>query len=286
MSVWAWMEFKTNDTVIAIEFMDKGLCNLWFRYWLFFGVFLFPLMTATHSLAENTVETPPFRAWWPIVNKELEAGTRGFVTQDDDPVKDNQGLQKYGFGVGFTDRFFVELEGHLKRREDGHYHFSAYEIESRFEITQTKAFNEIPNLVDVGVLVGLKLPKYSGDAYEMEARLLLYKRAGPIRTTFNLIFEQEFGNNNSQQLEVAYANQIRYRLTPNVQPGVEFFGRFGEVGSFSYSNGQHNFGPGVFGFIELSDGFSLKYEFTYLVGISGPTPSQTFKWLTEFEHKF
>ena len=26
--------------------------------------------------AEQPTESPPFRAWWPIVNKELEAGTR------------------------------------------------------------------------------------------------------------------------------------------------------------------------------------------------------------------
>ncbi len=258
------------------------MLNTRYLYWyLLIFVFL-----PTHSLAESSSESPPFRAWWPIVNKEIETGTRGFVTKDEDSSKDNIGLQKYGFGIGFTDRFFVELEGHLKRQQDGHYHFDAYEIESRFEITDTKAFNETPNLVDVGFLFGVKLPKSDQDAYEIETRLLLYKRAGPIRTTFNLILEQEFGNDNSQQLEIAYANQIRYRLTPNIQPGLEFFGRFGELGSLSYSNGQHIFGPGVFGFIELSEGFSLKYEFTYLFGISDPAANQTIKWLTEFEYKF
>ena len=107
--------------------------------------------------AEQPTESPPFRAWWPIVNKELEAGTRGFVTKDSSPEKNNLGKQKYGLGVGFTDRFYVEVEGHLKKGMDGRNHFNAIEIESRYEFTDTKAFNETANPIDIGLLVGMKL---------------------------------------------------------------------------------------------------------------------------------
>ncbi len=241
---------------------------------------------STISFSNAKTESPPFRAWWPIVNEELEFGTRGYATKDSDPKKNNLGKQKYGLGVGFTDQFFVELEGHIKRQPDGHFHFDAYEIETRYEFTDTKAFNELANFVDIGLLVGLKTPKKDMDAYEVETRLLLYKRAGPIRTTLNLIFEKEFGNGHSEEVEVAYASQVRYRLTTNIQPGFELFGRFGEVTHLSYRRNQHIFGPGVFGFFELFDNFSLKYEFTYLLGISGPAPASTIKWLTEVEYKF
>ena len=236
--------------------------------------------------AEQPTESPPFRAWWPIVNKELEAGTRGFVTKDSSPEKNNLGKQKYGLGVGFTDRFYVEVEGHLKKGMDGRNHFNAIEIESRYEFTDTKAFNETANPIDIGLLVGMKLPKKPADSYEFESRLLLYKRAGRLRNTFNFIIEKEFGNGESGQIEVGYANQFRYKLTPNIQPGLEFFGRFGKLGDLSYSKQQHNLGPGVFGFIPVKNGISLKYEFAYLFGTTEPAPNKTLKWLTEFEYRF
>ncbi len=236
--------------------------------------------------AEQSNESPPFRAWWPIVNKELEAGTRGFATKDSAPKKNNLGKQKYGFGVGFTDRFFVEVEGHLKKSSDGHNQFSAIEIESRYEFTDTKAFDETANPIDIGLLVGIKLPKKRTDSYELESRLLLYKRAGRFRNTFNFIIEKEIGNGESDQIEVGYANQFRYKLTPNIQPGLEIFGRFGKLGNLSYSKQQHNLGPGIFGFIPIKDGISLKYEYTYLLGMTESAPNRTLKWLTEFEYRF
>ena len=249
----------------------------------FIALFILPTSIV---FSEELTESPPFRAWWPIVNKEVEAGTRGFATKDSELQKNNVGKQKYGFGVGFTDRFFVEVEGHLKKGADGQNHFNAFEIESRYEFTDTKAFDETPNLIDVGLLVGIKLPKKRTDSYELESRLLLYKRSGRLRNTFNFIIEKEFGNGKSDQVEVGYANQFRYKLTPNIQPGLEFFGRFGEIGDLSYTKQQHNLGPGIFGFIPVKDGVSLKYEFTYLFGMTEPAPNKTLKWLTEFEYRF
>ena len=124
---------------------------------------------------------------------------------------------------------------------DGRNHFNAIEIESRYEFTDTKAFNETANPIDIGLLVGMKLPKKPADSYEFE--LLLYKRAGRLRNTFNFIIEKEFGNGESGQIEVGYANQFRYKLTPNIQPGLEFFGRFWQTQDLSYSKQQHNLGP-------------------------------------------
>ena len=169
----------------------------------------------------NAAEAPPFRARWPIVNMELEVGARGFNTFDENSNLDGASKERYGFGVGVNDWFFFEIEGEYEKESGGTRKFKAYEIDSRFELTKTKAFNEEPNLVDIGISLGLSAPDDSDDAYEIESRLLLYKRVGPWRGTGNIVVEQEFENSSDSGLELAYAGQLRYRLTPNIQPGFD-----------------------------------------------------------------
>ena len=234
----------------------------------------------------NAAEAPPFRARWPIVNLELEAGARGFKTFDEDSSLDGASKQRYGLGVGVTDWFFFEIEGEYKKEPGGSRKFKAYEIDSRFEITKTKAFNEKPNPVDIGISLGFSAPDDSDDAYEIESRLLLYKRIGPWRGTGNIVIEQEFGNSSSSGLELAYAGQVRYRVTPNIQPGFEVFGKFGEFDDMAVGNEQHKIGPGVFGFVELDENIAIKYEFSWLFGYTEATPENSLKWLFEFEYKY
>ena len=231
-------------------------------------------------------EAPPFRAWWPIVNLEVEAGARGFSAFDSDASKDGEQKQKRGFGAGITDWLFLEFETIYVQNAGQSLELTAYELGSRIELTETKAFNEAPNVVDVGLLFGLSLPESGADPYEIESGLLLYKRKGPWRLTGNLLWEKEFGNSNSGDVELGYAGQIRYRVTPKLQPGVEFFGRFCPVGDLSPNEEQQKAGPGLFGFLEVTEGISLKYELSWLVGYTSPTPNHSLKWLFEFEYKY
>ena len=247
---------------------------------------IFSLWSASFALSTENAEAPPFRAWWPIVIVEIEAGGRGFHAIDGDADKDGKSKQRYGFGAGVTDWLFFEFEGEYEKKPGGSLVFAAYEIESRIELTETKAFNEEPNPVDVGLLFGVSVPDDGANAYEMESRLLLYKRAGPWRGTGNIIIEQEFGNSRSGTLEAAYAIQLRYRLTPKLQPGFEAFGRLGRINALSISDQQQKFGPGMFGFVEIKDDVSLKYEISWLFGLTGPAPAHSFKWLAEFEYKY
>ena len=234
----------------------------------------------------NAAESPPFRARWPIINMELEVGARGFHTFDENSNLDGASKERYGFGVGVNDWFFFEIEGEYEKESGGTRKFKAYEIDSRFELTKTKAFNEKPNLVDIGISLGLSAPDDSDDSYEIESRLLLYKRVGPWRGTGNIVVEQEFENSSNSGLELAYAGQLRYRLTPNIQPGFEAFGRFGEIDDIALGNEQHKIGPGVFGVVEFDDSYGFKYELSWLLGYTDSTPDNSVKWLIELEYKY
>ena len=58
--------------------------------------FVVGLMVSALLLSEEglTAEAPPFRAWWPIVNQEVEAGGRGFHAFDSDGSKDGDQKRK------------------------------------------------------------------------------------------------------------------------------------------------------------------------------------------------
>jgi len=231
-------------------------------------------------------EAPPFRARWPMINQEIEIGTRGFKTFDDEKSMDGATKERYGFGMGVTDSFFFEIEGEYEREAEEKRKFTTYEIDTRYELTKTKGWNEKPNDIDIGISLGVSFPDNSKDAYEIESRLLLYKNFGVWRSTGNIILEQEFENSSESGLEIAYAGQLRYRLTPNIQPGVEAFGRFGELDDIAMGNEQHQIGPGVFGFVEFDDNYGFKYELGWLFGYTDSTPDNTLKFLIEFEYKY
>ena len=272
------MQYSRIYGVVMLRFVRSGAI-ISVVVALFLSMIAFPF-----SL--KAAESPPFRAWWPIVNLEVEAGGRGFYTVDGDRRRDGESKQRYGFGAGVSDSLFFELEGEYTKSPGGSLEFEAYELESRVELTKTKAFNEAPNPVDVGLLFGISVPQDGGDAYEAESRLLLYRRVGPWRSTGNVIVAKEFGNSRSGEFEFAYAGQLRYRLTRNIQPGFEAFGRFGTVDELSITDQQHKVGPGVFGFIEIKDDVALKYEVSWLFGVTGPTPAHSLKWLAEFEYRY
>ena len=246
---------------------------------LFFLVF-------KETLSAFAAEAPPFRARSPMINKEIEIGTRGFKTFDDEESLDGIRKERYGVGMGVTDSFFFEIEGEYEKKAGGNRKFDAYEIDTRFELTKTKDWNEKPNDIDVGFSLGISIPKDSDDAYEIESRLLLYKNFGVWKSTGNIVFEQEFENSTDSGLEIAYAGQLRYRLTANIQPGVEVFGRLGELNDIAIGNEQHQIGPGVFGFFELNDNYGFKYELGWLIGYTDVTPENTAKFLIEFEYKY
>jgi len=240
----------------------------------------------TEIFSAFSAEAPPFRARWPMINEEIEVGTRGFKTFDDKSSLDGARKERYGFGMGVTDSFFFEVEGEYEKELGESKKFEAYEIDTRYEITTTKDWNEKPNDIDVGVSLGLSFPDDSDNAYEVESRLLLYKNFGVWKSTGNIVLEQEFGNSSDSGLEIAYAGQLRYRLTTNIQPGLEVFGRLGELNDIAIGNEQHKIGPGVFGFFEFNDNYGFKYELAWLKGYTEVTPDDTLKFLIEFEYKY
>ena len=77
------------------------------------------LLVFKETLSAFAAEAPPFRARWPMINKEIEFGTRGFKTFDDKESLDGVRKERYGFGMGVTDSFFFEIEGEYEKEAGG-----------------------------------------------------------------------------------------------------------------------------------------------------------------------
>ena len=89
-----------------------------------------------------------------------------------------------------------------------------------------------------------------------------------------------------------WAIGVSLRWTAPLSPYSEYstrsvaFGRLGEIDDVSTKDQQQKLGPGVFGFLEIKDDVAVKYEISWLFGLSQLTPDHSIKWLVEFEYKY
>lgn len=240
----------------------------------------------TSSVVSFTANAPPFTVLSPIINSGVELGINGFYAVDPNANKDGWRKQRHQFVSGITDWISLEFETVHEKKPGTNFKLLQYEMASRIKLTETKTSIETPNPLDLGIRLGISVPNTGSGPYEMDSRLLLYKQAGPWRATGNFILENEFGISRSGGVKLAYANQVRYWITPNIQPGIQMFGRLGKLNNLSISREQHKAGPGVFGFFGLNRGIGVKYELSWLFGFSGPTPNHSLKSLLKFEYLY
>ncbi len=214
-----------------------------------------------------------------IVPGEIEIETRGIVTHDSNPAKDDERKLKIGIGTSLTDWWYIELEGEWEKGAQGHTEFEASALENIFQLLDQGRY-----WLDAGLLVEYEQAAASAGADKIEYGALLQKEVGPTINTANLVFENKIGNNGSGSTEFEYAWQTRWRCRREFTPGFEAFGKLGEVGNILPSSQQeHMIGPAIFGDIKLGARSKIKYELGYLIGLTGETPDGSVRWLLEYE---
>ena len=81
-----------------------------------------------------------------------------------------------------------------------------------------------PNIQPIGLTLYLE-PRYSGDEFELEEKIILQKNFGEKWTTaFNVVFEQEWefeSGGTERELTLELAAGVSYRLSPHWAVGVE-----------------------------------------------------------------
>jgi len=142
-------------------------------------------------------------------------------------------------------------------------------------------FNKGDHFFDPAIYLEYYIPsKEYKDYEELEIRLIFEKDIGNFIFDLNPMFEKKTsGSKPDEGLEFNYAMGLYYKKYRAIQPGIEYYGKYGEISHFKDFNAQRHiifptidlrFGPGFhwhvgigFGLSNASDDVTVKSIFSY-----------------------
>ncbi len=220
--------------------------------------------------ADNKIYSPY------VEQGEFELEQRGHVT--------NKRKQKHKLeiGYGITSRWYSGIYGEWEKNPGGKLEYEATSWENIFQLTEQGKY-----WWDVGLYLEYEHAKAPSAANKIETKLLLEHPGAKFTHTANIILEREVGRNASNDTEFAFYWRTKYRWKKTLEPAIELYSKFGELGNTgNFDSQKHLLGPVLAGSVQIGDKSKIKYEFGYLVGLSDAAADSTWKWLLEFEMYF
>jgi hypothetical protein len=135
--------------------------------------------------------------------------------------------------------------------------------------------------VDVGLLAEYE-HTFGAGPDEIKIGPIFEKEIGRTVATLNLVFEREVGSGASDETELDYRWQVRWRGNESLEFGVQGFGGLGEVDHLG-DDTSHSVGPALFGVKRLKNGDKLAYDAAVLAGINDAAPDMTVRVSLEYE---
>lgn len=198
---------------------------------------------------------------------ELEVELRGVHVIDDDFGREGDSTMKIGVGYGAGARWFVEgyLEVEDTRGENPE--IEAYELENRFQLTEQGEY-----FADFGLLVEVEKVREL-DIIELKGGPLIQKDFGNWTGKANLLVERQFGDDKTEdEWEFFGRAQLKYRLSPAFEPGIEYHGD-------EYTHAVGLVGMGLIG----SGRGRVMWLLGAYAGLDDDTPDTQVRWELEFE---
>lgn len=194
---------------------------------------------------------------------ELEIEARG-VHQFDDEDKHKI---KTGAGYGINSVWFMEGYVITEQETGNKTRVEAVELENKFQLTEQGQY-----WVDIGLLTELE-KVLDEDVWEFKAGPLVQKQIKNWVVTANFFLEKKFGpDTTDSEVELLGSAQLKYRLSPTLEPAVEYYG----------DEETHAIGPVLLGKNRWGK-TPVKWELGVLKGLNGETSDYTFRWLLELE---
>jgi FTR1 family protein len=216
------------------------------------------------------------KVYSPIVEGgEAEVEFRGHFDFDSDTAVDGGQLYKATFGYGVTDRWFSELIVEYEVDGAGGSQIAAYEWENVFQFTEQGEY-----WADWGLLAELVIERNGPNKLEF-GPLMAHEFGANMLMNFNLVFEREFGSGASSETGVEYQWDLRWRGNPQFEPGIQMYGKFGDLDDISLDNRQH-IGPAFFGVVDHDNGH-WRYDAALLFGLNGASADTIFRFQVEYE---
>ena len=198
-----------------------------------------------------------------VYQGEMEVEARGVHQFDDE----NAHKVKMGVGYGVNSAWFVEGYAIVEQETGSSSKVEAVELENKFQLTEQGQY-----AVDVGLLTELE-KSIDEDVWEFKAGPLLQKQIRDWVATVNFFMEKKFGSDaTDSKVEFLGAAQLKYRLSPSLEPAVEYYG----------DEETHAIGPVLLGKHRWGK-VPVKWELGVLKGLNGDAADINFRWLLELE---
>lgn len=237
------------------------------------------LVVAIGMSCSNSTPAHAFDVDTPYVEQGMaEIELKNRWDSDNRASEDNFRQHVLGVGYGFTSWWSAELEGEWEKEAGHGYSFNATEIENVFQLTDPGEY-----FLDVGAEVKYEWSHEHQHADEAKALLLLAKQTTQFTHALNVGLSQEVGDYKNRNPEWEAKWMTKYNYLPYFNPGIEYYGEFGEVSHGGDWDGQkHRFGPAIYG--KLPGGF--QYELGWLIGASKAAEDHAVKLNIEYEFGF
>ena len=227
-----------------------------------------PVSHATFAGSADPVYTPT------VEQGETEFELRGGYREFDGAPDEHAFVFDVGYGV--TNRWRTEavLEYAAEDGEPGK--LEALEWENVVVLTEPGK-----HWMDVGLLAEYEHSFASGPD-EVKFGPLLQKEFMSTIANLNFRFKREVGSGSSDDTELDYRWQLRWRGNEALEWGVQ---GFGNAGTFEHlgDDTEHSIGPALFGVQKLANGNKLAYDAAVLAGLNEAAPDLTVRFNLEFE---
>lgn len=223
------------------------------------------LMMIGEVNADGRVVDKVYHPYVDALETELEYR---LLAQDERPGGQNLAqVQQLSLGRSIGSRVFAEVYlVAAEHRVDG-YALEAWETEVKWQLTEQGEY-----AVDWGLLLEYE-DELRDDGHELSLGLLAEKELGHYSATANFFVVNEWGEDVVDETETTLALQIRRRIHPAFEPGVEFYA----------GEDYRGLGPVLQGSIRTGIARSLHWEFGAILGLDHPSPDNTWRVLLEYE---
>ncbi|MBA6398739.1 hypothetical protein [Colwellia sp. BRX10-4] len=181
--------------------------------------------------------------------------------------KTNDLAQRFAYGQSVLDNLMVEFYIVGERDSDGNFGLSAYEIETRWMLTEQGQY-----WADWGMLFEFE-KEHNKDSWEVTSGLLFEKEIGRTSLSINAFLIFEWGNDIKNEIEMEFRAQYRYRWLPQFQPAIELYSGEDYVG----------IGPAFMGIQRFDRQKQLKWELAFITGLNGESKDHILRAAIEFE---
>lgn len=217
---------------------------------------------AVNCLADGMVVDKVYHPYVTVNERELEWR---FMSSQTDGY--NVLAQRLGFGYAVSTNVAIELYLIGERNQDNNFELSAYEIETRWMLTEQGQY-----WADWGAV--FEFEKANGENnYEASAGLLFEKEFGKKSLTMNLFMIHEWGQDIESEWESEFRLQYRYRYLPEFQPAFELYSGEEFLG----------IGPGFMGVHRIDGQKQIKWEAGFITEIAHSGKNHTLRFAIEYE---